>query len=170
MTSSSEQPKEQQQREGKAYYHSDITPEVLENIQIGDWIRGIGDISCPFDQRVVQTVGTWLRMHDTRSRPHPAPDHVAVKRFNRAMISGHTVSKEVEVGISFSAQQLKEHDATIARKAREEFAQKIEDYIDKHSPWEPGTDNRITDARALIAFVRSLRSHPQNSEQEERAG
>jgi hypothetical protein len=49
----------------------------------------------------------------------------AVERFNRAMISGHTISKEADVGISFSAKQLKEHDAAIARKAREDVLRQV---------------------------------------------
>ena len=42
--------------------------------------------------------------------------------------------------------------------------QKLEDYINANSPWLPGTDDRVTDARKLIAEVRSLR-HQQEAEQ-----
>lgn len=42
-----------------------------------------------------------------------------VDRFNAAMISGHTVSKEVECGVSFTFDQLKEHDTEIRRQERE---------------------------------------------------
>ena len=52
-------------------------------------------------------------------------------------------------------------DAIRAAKAEREQDQKqwqkLEDYIDANSPWIPGTDDRVTDARKLIAEVRSLR-------------
>jgi len=59
---------------------------------------------------------------DERSASHssrPVPEVSAVDRFNRAMISGQTISKEVDVGISFSAQELTKRDAAIRKAERE---------------------------------------------------
>jgi hypothetical protein len=51
------------------------------------------------------------------TRPHtPAPE-TQVEKFNRVMISGHTISNEVLVGRQFSAKELYDHDAAIARTA-----------------------------------------------------
>lgn len=83
-------------------------------------------------------------LHAVESRPHPAPATSEIERFNRAMISGHTISKEVEVGISFSAQQLKDHDVAIraeaARKAREDFIKGLLVWIQENEQFT-GCDN-----------------------------
>ena len=52
-----------EQQEHKTVRMSEITPEILENINVGDWIEGIGDVSCFFDQKVIRTVGIWLSSH-----------------------------------------------------------------------------------------------------------
>jgi hypothetical protein len=54
--------------------------------------------------------------------------------------------------------------AKAAREQDQKQWQKLEDYINANSPWLPGTDDRVTDARKLIAEVRSLR-HQQEAEQ-----
>jgi len=45
-----------------------------------------------------------------------------------------------------------------AAKAREDVLNKIENYVGNNAPWMSGTDDRITDARKLVAFIRSLRT------------
>ena len=46
----------------------------------------------------------------------------------------------------------------IKERERNETLGKIDDYINTHAPWLAGTDDRVVDARKLIAFTRSLRS------------
>lgn len=41
---------------------------------------------------------------------------------------------------------------------RKRVLDKIENHICNNSPWVPGTDERVTDARKMIAFARSLRT------------
>ena len=50
-----------EQQEHKTVRMSEITPEILENINVGDWIEGIGDIGCYYDRKIIRIVGTWLR-------------------------------------------------------------------------------------------------------------
>lgn len=54
--------------------------------------------------------------------------------------------------------ELADAAAKAAREQDQKRWQKLEDYIDANSPWVQGTDDRVTDARKLIAEVRSLRS------------
>ena len=68
---------------------------------IGEFVQGISSVGCA--------------SHSSQ----PVPEVSAVDRFNRAMISGQTISKEVDVGISFSAQELTKRDAAIRKAERE---------------------------------------------------
>lgn len=73
--------------------------------------------------------------HDTRTHSsQPVPEVSAVDRFNRAMISGQTISKEVDVGISFSAQELTKRDAAIRKAERERVLDELVKKVDAGMP------------------------------------
>ncbi len=50
-----------EQQEHKTVRISEITPEILENINVGDWIEGIGDVGCYYDRKIIRVIGAWLR-------------------------------------------------------------------------------------------------------------
>ena len=74
------------------------------------------------------------------------------------------MAKQLREASHMYRQGLKAEAAKAAREQGQKQWQKLEDYINANSPWMPGTDDRVTDARKLIAKVRSLR-HQQEAEQ-----
>jgi hypothetical protein len=58
--------------------------------------------------------------------------------------------------------------ATITAQAWEKVLKDIGDYIEDNSPWIPGTDERVTDSRKLMAHLKFLRTTPTPKEQEQR--
>lgn len=50
------------------------------------------------------------------------------------------------------------HCETCRNELRNQMLDKIEHYVNQNSPWLPGTDDRIMDARKFMAFAKSLRT------------
>lgn len=48
--------------------------------------------------------------------------------------------------------------ADAAKQERERVLDELEGYVNKNAPWLRGTDDRVTDARKLVAKIRQLRA------------
>ena len=150
-----------EQQEHKTVRMSEITPEILENINVGDWIEGIGDIGCYYDRKIIRIVGTWLRrftppnkddIHwitgqelreiyadnlsldkydEIRNRASPAPAKILPEKPCDICLLNDLAANDYE--------KLKAHDAEVAEKAaaearkdeREKVLKEIMGYVRK---------------------------------------
>lgn len=147
MTAGKQEPHPQRCETCKHFQTSDkgMSPDCD---QISHWLT-------EGDRKLIAEVG--CASHNGRT----VPEVSAVDRFNRALISGHTISKEVDVGISFSAQELTKRDAAIRKAERERLLEAIHKstYQMRHqaSSEEVNSDTFVLDYSAVYELIQSLR-------------